>query len=307
VITLILQVASSFIGRKLRPNGGRCKLPICPMIWKTRRTLLDLTHRARVMGILNVTPDSFSDGGAHFGIASALDHARQMIAEGAELIDIGGESTRPGADAVSAPEEIARTAPVIAALRAEWDGLISIDTSKAAVAEAALHAGADIVNDISGLLADPEMAGVCAAHRCGVVVMHMQGTPQTMQLAPCYGDVVAEVKAFFAERLATLTAAGIDPAALCFDPGIGFGKTVAHNLALLRALGELSVAGRPLLLGVSRKSFIGQVLESTDLSAREWPTVAITANAREKGVMLHRVHSVKPNFEALRMTEAILG
>ena len=277
------------------------------MIWKTRRTLLDLTHRARVMGILNVTPDSFSDGGAHFGIASALDHARQMIAEGAELIDIGGESTRPGADAVSAPEEIARTAPVIAALRAEWDGLISIDTSKAAVAEAALHAGADIVNDISGLLADPEMAGVCAAHRCGVVVMHMQGTPQTMQLAPCYGDVVAEVKAFFAERLATLTAAGIDPAALCFDPGIGFGKTVAHNLALLRALGELSVAGRPLLLGVSRKSFIGQVLESTDLSAREWPTVAITANAREKGVMLHRVHSVKPNFEALRMTEAILG
>jgi dihydropteroate synthase len=137
--------------------------------------------------------------------------------------------------------------------------------------------------------------------------MHMQGTPQTMQLAPRYGDVVAEVKAFFAERLATLTAAGIDPAALCFDPGIGFGKTVAHNLALLRALGELSVADRPLLLGVSRKSFIGQVLESTDLSAREWPTVAITANAREKGVMLHRVHSVKPNLEALRMTEAILG
>jgi dihydropteroate synthase len=307
VITLILQVASSFIGRKLRPNGGRCKLPICPMIWKTRRTLLDLTHRARVMGILNVTPDSFSDGGAHFGIGSALNHARQMIAEGAELIDIGGESTRPGADVVSAAEEIARTAPVIAALRAEWDGLISIDTCKAAVAEAALHAGADIVNDISGLLADPEMAGVCAAHRCGVVAMHMQGTPQTMQLAPRYGDVVAEVKAFFAERLATLTAAGIDPAALCFDPGIGFGKTVAHNLALLRALGELSVAGRPLLLGVSRKSFIGHVLESTNLNLREWPTVAITANAREKGVMLHRVHSVKPNLEALRMTEAILG
>jgi dihydropteroate synthase len=256
---------------------------------------------------MNVTPDSFSDGGAHFGIGSALNHARQMIAEGAELIDIGGESTRPGADVVSAAEEIARTAPVIAALRAEWDGLISIDTCKAAVAEAALHAGADIVNDISGLLADPEMAGVCAAHRCGVVAMHMQGTPQTMQLAPRYGDVVAEVKAFFAERLATLTAAGIDPAALCFDPGIGFGKTVAHNLALLRALGELSVAGRPLLLGVSRKSFIGHVLESTDLNLREWPTVAITANAREKGVMLHRVHSVKPNLEALRMTEAILG
>ncbi len=277
------------------------------MIWKTRWTTLDLTQRARVMGILNVTPDSFSDGGAHFGAASALDHARQMIAEGAELIDIGGESTRPGAASVAAEEEIARTIPVIAALRAEWNGLISIDTCKSSVAEAALTAGADIVNDISGLLADPAMAGVCAAHGCGVVVMHMQGTPQTMQLAPRYADVVAEVKTFFAERLATLTAAGIDPAALCFDPGIGFGKTVAHNLALLRALGELSVADRPLLLGVSRKSFIGQLLETTDLSAREWPTVAITANAREKGVMIHRVHSVKPNFEALRMTEAILG
>jgi dihydropteroate synthase len=259
------------------------------------------------MGILNVTPDSFSDGGTHFDIASALRHARQMIAEGAELIDIGGESTRPGAEPVAAKEETARTVPVIAALRAEWDGLISIDTCKAAVAEAALAAGADIVNDVSGLLADPEMAGVCAAHSCGVVVMHMQGTPRTMQTAPHYVDVVAEVRAFFEERLATLTAAGIDPAALCFDPGIGFGKTVDHNLALLRALDELSVAGRPLLLGVSRKSFIGKILATEDLDAREWPTVAITANAREKGVMLHRTHSVRPNLEALRMTEAILG
>jgi len=257
------------------------------------------------MGILNVTPDSFSDGGVHFDIASALRHARQMIAEGAELIDVGGESTRPGAEPVSAAEETARTAPVIAALRAEWDGLISIDTCKAAVAEAALVAGADIVNDVSGLLADPKMAGVCAAHSCGVVVMHMQGTPQTMQTAPHYVDVVAEVRAFFEERLTTLAAAGIDPAAMCFDPGIGFGKTVDHNLALLRALNELSVAGRPLLLGVSRKSFIGKILETEDLDAREWPTAAITANAREKGVMLHRTHSVRPNLEALRMTEAI--
>jgi len=259
------------------------------------------------MGILNVTPDSFSDGGVHFDIASALRHARQMIAEGAELIDVGGESTRPGAASVAAKEEIARTVPVITALRAEWDGLISIDTCKAAVAEAALVAGADIVNDVSGLLADPEMAGVCAAHSCGVVVMHMQGIPRTMQTAPHYVDVVAEVSAFFEERLTTLAAAGIDPAALCFDPGIGFGKTVAHNLALLRALGELSVAGRPLLLGVSRKSFIGRILVTKDFDAREWPTVAITANAREKGVMLHRTHSVRPNLEALRMTEAILG
>ncbi len=259
------------------------------------------------MGILNVTPDSFSDGGDHCEIQSALSHARRMIAEGAEMIDIGGESTRPGALPVSEEDEISRTAPVVAALRAEWDGLISIDTMKAAVARAALAAGADIVNDVSGLLADPEMATICAASGCGVVVMHRQGDPQTMQAAPSYADVVAEVRAFFEERFTTLTAAGIAADALCFDPGIGFGKTRQHNLALIRALGEISVHGRPLLLGVSRKSFIGKMLGSDDLNAREWPTVAITSYAREKGVMLHRVHAVRPNFEALKMTEAILG
>ena len=277
------------------------------MIWKTRRGTLDLTHRAHVMGILNVTPDSFSDGGTHGEITSALSHARRMIAEGAELIDIGGESTRPGAMPVAAEEEIARTFPVIAALRAEWDGLISIDTMKASVARAALAAGADIVNDVSGLLADPEMAETCAASRCGVVVMHRQGNPQTMQAAPRYDDVVAEVREYFAERLATLTAAGIAPDALCFDPGIGFGKNQEHNLALIRALDKISAGGRPILLGISRKSFIGKMLGTDDMDAREWPTVAITSLAREKGVMLHRVHSVKANREALRMTEAILG
>ena len=269
--------------------------------------MLDLSHRAQVMGILNVTPDSFSDGGAHFEVERALAHARQMIAEGAQIIDIGGESTRPGAATVLVDEEMARTVPVIAALREEWDGLISIDTSKATVAEAAIAAGADIVNDVSGLLADPAMAAVCARSGCGVVIMHMQGSPQMMQKSPSYRDVVLEVRRFFAERFTTLTAAGIDPLALCFDPGIGFGKTVDHNLALLRALGEISVAGRPLLLGVSRKSFIGKILASDDLTAREWPTVAITSDTREKGVMLHRVHAVRPNLEALRMTEAILG
>jgi dihydropteroate synthase len=276
------------------------------MWWKTARKRLDLSRRGRIMGILNVTPDSFSDGGTHAGVKAAVDHARRMIAEGAEIIDIGGESTRPGAAEVSVGEEIARTAPVIAALRAEWDGLISIDTTKAAVAAAALEAGADIVNDVSGLTSDPEMAPVCAKSGCGVVVMHMQGDPRTMQVAPHYDDVVAEVRAFFEERLGTLTEAGIDPEALCLDPGIGFGKTVAHNLALLRALPELGVAGRPLLLGVSRKSFIGRVLGSSDLGDRSWPTVAITAWAREAGVMLHRVHEVQPNVQALRMIEAIL-
>lgn len=268
---------------------------------------MDLTRHARVMGILNVTPDSFSDGGAHFAVESAISHALQMVEEGAALIDIGGESTRPGAETIPETEEIARTVPVISALRDQWDGVISIDTSKAAVAQAALAAGADVVNDVSGLRADPAMAAVCAASGCGVVVMHMQGTPRTMQSAPAYTDVVAEVREFFRERMAVLTTAGIAAEALCFDPGIGFGKALEHNLALLRALDEISVAARPLLLGVSRKSFIAKVLETPDPDAREWPTVAITAAAREKGVMLHRVHSVRKNVEALRMMEAILG
>ncbi|MEK7948911.1 dihydropteroate synthase [Luteolibacter soli] len=276
------------------------------MWWKTGRKRLDLSRRGRVMGILNVTPDSFSDGGTHAGVAAALGHARRMIAEGAEIIDIGGESTRPGAAEVLVAEEIGRTAPVIAALREEWEGVISIDTMKASVAAAALEAGADIVNDVSGLTGDPEMAPLCVKTGCGVVVMHMQGDPRTMQVAPHYDDVVAEVRAFFEERLAALIAAGLDPETICFDPGIGFGKTVEHNLALLRALPELGAGGRPVLLGVSRKSFIGRVLGSADLADRSWPTVAITAWAREAGVMIHRVHEVLPNVQALRMTEAIL-
>ena len=277
------------------------------MLWKSRHQTHDLSHQAEVMGILNVTPDSFSDGGCFNHGQNALDHARQLIAEGAAIIDVGGESTRPGASAVSTDEEIARTAPVIAALRKEWGGSISIDTTKAAVAAAAIAAGADIVNDISGMRADPAMASLCAESGCAVVVMHMQGQPQTMQESPQYGDVVAEVRAFFEERLATLTQAGIAAEAICFDPGIGFGKRLEHNLALLRALDLLSPAGRPLLLGLSRKSFIGQLLGDKDLSLRDWPTVALSARAREQGVMLHRVHQVRPNLDALRMIEAVVG
>ena len=277
------------------------------MIWKTRRGPLDLTRRARVMGILNVTPDSFSDGGRHVELGAALAHARHLIAEGAEIIDIGGESTRPGAQPVATELEIARTQPVVAALRAEWDGLISIDTSKAAVARAALAAGADIVNDVSGLRHDPRLAQVCAASGCGVVVMHMLGEPRTMQAHPQYADVVEEVSGFFAGRLASLTAAGIAAEAVCFDPGIGFGKSLEHNLTLLRHLDQLAVADRPLLLGVSRKSFIGHALGSSDPAEREWPTLAITAFARQKNVLLHRVHEVRPNLQALRMIEALLA
>ena len=277
------------------------------MIWRTRRAALDLSRRARVMGILNVTPDSFSDGGSHFGIEAAMIHAREMIAQGVDIIDIGGESTRPGSLPVPADEEIKRTAPVIRALRAEWDGLISIDTSKAAVAKAAIESGADIVNDVSGLRADPQMADLCATSRCGLVVMHMQGTPQNMQVSPHYNDVVQEVADFFKERMASLTARGIAPENICVDPGIGFGKTLDQNIALLRALNRIAPSGRPLLLGVSRKSCIAGMLESTDIKERDWPTVAITSWARQQGTMLHRVHEVRPNLQALRMTEAIMG
>ena len=277
------------------------------MIWRTRRETLDLSRRARVMGILNVTPDSFSDGGSHFGIEAAMIHAREMIAQGVDIIDVGGESTRPGSLPVPADEEIKRTAPVIRALRAEWDGLISIDSSKAVVAKAAIESGADIVNDVSGLRADPQMADLCATSRCGLVVMHMQGTPQNMQVSPHYNDVVQEVADFFKERMASLTARGIAPENICVDPGIGFGKTLDQNIALLRALNKIAPAGRPLLLGVSRKSCIAGMLESTDIKERDWPTVAITSWARQQGTMLHRVHEVRPNLQALRMTEAIMG
>lgn len=275
------------------------------MIWTIRDRSLDLSQRAQVMGILNTTPDSFSDGGKHVALDAALQHAHTMIAEGAEMIDVGGESTRPGAVPVSATEEILRTAPVIRALREEWDGFISIDTMKAAVAEAALDAGADIVNDVSGLTADAEMAPLCAETRCGVVVMHMRGTPQTMQRQPIYQDVVAEVAAWLAQRHETLCAGGISPDSLCYDPGIGFGKTLDHNLALLRNLDKLAPAGRPLMLGVSRKSCIAAILGEPEIEKRDWPTAALTANARDQGVMLHRVHQVRQNIEALRMIEAI--
>lgn len=277
------------------------------MIWNIQGRNLDLTRRAQIMGILNVTPDSFSDGGHFAAQDTALAHSRKMIVEGTAIIDIGGESTRPGALPVDADEETRRTIPVILSLRSEWDGLISIDTSKASVAQAALEAGADIVNDVSGLTADPEMTAVCAGSDCGIVIMHMRGTPADMQENPIYTDVVAEVREYFQERLETLKSLGISPARLCFDPGIGFGKTLEHNLALLRHLDELAPLGFPLLLGVSRKSLIAK-LTGADLPIdRDAATFALTAMARMKGIMLHRVHEVKGNLAALRIAEGMMG
>lgn len=276
------------------------------MIWKVNGKAVDLSRHAQVMGILNVTPDSFSDGGCFDEVERAMQHAREMIRQGAMMIDIGGESTRPGAAAVSEQEEMRRTLPVIERLRREWDGLISIDTQKAVVAEAALRAGADIVNDVSGLTVDAGMISVCAKSDCGVVVMHMQGSPETMQNHPTYHEVVGDIRAFFEERLATLSDAGIAKERICFDPGIGFGKTLEHNLALLRHLDQLVPVGQPLLLGVSRKSLFAKLCGAQQPADRDVATAAATALARQQGVMLHRVHDVKGNLDALRVCEAMM-
>lgn len=277
------------------------------MIWRCRHHRFDLAGRGAVMGILNVTPDSFSDGGLHEEAAEAVAHALRLFDEGAEIVDIGGESTRPGAGEVSAEQEARRVLPVVAGVLARRPGAcLSVDTSKPSVARAALEAGAAIVNDVTGFR-DPAMVALAAESGAGLVVMHMQGTPRTMQAAPSYGDVVAEVRDFFRDRETALLAAGGDPEAAVYDPGIGFGKDLEHNLALLRAGSEVGIPGRPVLLGASRKSFIARLAGDLAPADRDWPTVALTSYARERGVMLHRVHAVRPNLEALRMTEAILG
>ena len=274
--------------------------------WLIHSHLHDLSRRGLIMGIVNVTPDSFSDGGQFFDAKKAIQHGLDMVAEGAGILDVGGESTRPGAAPVSEEEELRRVLPVIRGLRAMTKTTISIDTFKSTVAERALAAGADIINDVSGLTHDPRMIEVAAASSCGLVVMHMKGRPQTMQLNPVYEDVVAEVADCFVERVATLAAAGIDHRRIALDPGIGFGKNLDHNLALLRSLPHFRGLGRPLLIGASRKSMIGKVLGSPGLAGSTWPTVAITSYAREHGAQVIRVHEVKPNLDAMRMTEAIL-
>lgn len=259
------------------------------------------------MGILNTTPDSFSDGGKNYGVEDAVHAALGMERAGVKIIDIGGESTRPGAPAVSEDDEIQRTVPVVRALREKSDILISIDTSKAAVAAAALEAGADIVNDVTGLTGDPEMIKLCAEARCGVVVMHMQGNPRTMQVDPQYDQgVVQELQEFFAERLDTLAGAGIDPECISFDPGIGFGKTVQQNITLIEHLADLQKQqGRPILLGVSRKSMIGVLTGIEVPQDRDTATAVITALSFQRGIMLHRVHNVKMNAQALTLADAI--
>ena len=274
--------------------------------WRFGSHDLDLTDRGLIMGIVNVTPDSFSDGGRYLDTGRAVEHALELIAEGADILDIGGESTRPGAEPVEEAEELRRVLPVIRAVRSQTKALISIDTMKAAVARAALDAGTDIINDVTGLRGDAAMLRVAAASSAGIVVMHMTGTPQTMQANPHYDDVVTEVRSWFENRLHLLEKEGIAPERVVLDPGFGFGKTLEHNLTLMRELPQISVSDRPLLVGVSRKSMIAKVLHSDAMEDRFWPTIALSAYAREHGARIVRVHDVKPNREALRMMEAIL-
>lgn len=258
------------------------------------------------MGVLNVTPDSFSDDGEFFTAEKAIEQGARMAAEGAQIIDVGGESTRPGAEPVSAEEELARVLPVIAKLREKVSALISIDTTKAAVAVRALDAGASIINDVSGGRADPEMMRTAAEKKAAFIIMHMQGTPRTMQANPHYDNVVTEVADFFRQQYGRALECGIESMAIAFDPGIGFGKTVEHNIELLANLPRLRVHDRPIVVGVSRKSSIGQMIGSDDMVDRLAPTIAFTALLRERGANVLRVHDVKENVAALRVTERFL-
>ena len=262
----------------------------------------------KLMGIVNVTPDSFSDGGLFLDAGSAIDHGRKLAAEGAEILDVGGESTRPGAAAIGAEEELERVAPVVETLAgASGPGVpVSIDTAKRAVAEAALEAGAKIVNDVTALRGDPELAPLCADRGCGLVLMHMLGDPRTMQDDPRYDDVVDDVRAFLGERIESAISAGIAEDRIWVDPGIGFGKTVEHNLELLRRLGELGELGRPIVIGTSRKSFIGK-LTGAGVEERLGGTVASNVLAYANGADVLRVHDVAPVREAIQTADAVIG
>src|SRR4051812_4818145 len=262
----------------------------------------------RVMGVVNVTPDSFSDGGEFLDADVAVRHALELAAEGADMLDVGGESTRPGSVGVDAGAELRRGLPVIEGIRgAGVDTRISVDTSKAAVAAAALDVGADYVNDVTALRGDPDLAGLVADRGAGVCLMHMLGSPRTMQDDPRYDDVVDDVKAFLEERLAYAVAQGIDEDRVLLDPGIGFGKTLEHNLELLRRLDELVGLGRPLVVGTSRKSFLGRLTGRDVAAERVAGTLAANVLALERGATVFRVHDVAPNVEALTVAAATFG
>jgi dihydropteroate synthase len=268
--------------------------------------LSDAAREPLVMGVLNVTPDSFSDGGRFAETAAAAAHARQMVADGADLIDVGGESTRPGAPRVPAEEQVRRIIPVLRELR-HVRAVLSVDTTRAAVAEAALEAGACVINDISGGLDDPSMLPLAARRGVPIVLMHMRGEPATMQTLADYKDVVADVKRHLAARRDAAVAAGVERHRILLDPGIGFAKGAEHNLTVMRRLGELTDLGQPLLLGTSRKSFVGRITGEDEPSRRLFGTAATVAWCVANGAAIVRVHDVGPMAKVVRMTRAILG
>ena len=259
----------------------------------------------RIMGVLNVTPDSFSDGGEWFDADAAVAHAAEMTADGADILDVGGESTRPYAEPVSEPEELRRVVPVLERVR-DLGAALSIDTSKRAVAEAALDAGATIVNDVTAFRAEPDIAGLVADRGVECCLMHMLGEPRTMQVDPRYDDVVSDVKAFLEERMAFAIGEGVAEERIWLDPGIGFGKTIDHNLELLRRLDELVALGRPLVIGTSRKSFLGRITGREVAAERVAGTVATNVLALERGATVFRVHDVRASRDGLLVADATL-
>ena len=275
-------------------------------LWKIDDRIFDLSRQGLIMGVLNVTPDSFSDSGEFFAVDRAVEHGLRMAMEGAHIIDVGGESTRPGAEAVTPEEELRRVIPVIEQLRRKSEVIISIDTSKAEVARAAVRAGASIVNDVTAGRGDGEMMPLIAETKSAFIIMHMQGTPRTMQIAPQYANVVSEISDFFRQQYERAIVYNIDPMAIAFDPGIGFGKTLEHNLELLAQLERLRTCDRPIVIGVSRKSFLGKLINSAQISDRLAPAVALTSLLRTRGADVLRVHDVKENVNALKVTETIL-
>ena len=275
-----------------------------PLEVRGRRFLLG--PRTWLMGVINVTPDSFSDGGRYFEAGRAVERGLELVAQGADIVDVGGESTRPGSLPVAEDEELRRVVPVIESLKRRTEALLSVDTVKSAVARAALEAGADIVNDTSALRFDPAMAGVVARAGAGLVLMHMKGTPLTMQQDPRYGDVLAEIAAFLAERVRAAEESGIARDRIIIDPGIGFGKTFEDNLLLLRRQERFQEIGRPLLLGFSRKAFLGRILHLPPDERLEG-TIAAAVLSVARGAHILRVHDVGEVARAVRTAEAILG
>lgn len=275
-------------------------------VWQLRTQALQLTRRPLLIGIVNVTPDSFSDGGAFFDRDCAVAQALKLVDDGADLLDIGGESTRPYSKSISAEEELARVLPVVEEVCRRTSVPVSIDTSKSSVAEAALGAGAEIINDITGLAGDARMIEVAGATQAGLCVMHMQGTPQTMQDNPTYDDVVEEVFHYLEGRLAALMSAGIQPSRVCLDPGIGFGKTHQHNVTLAAHCDRFHELGHPLLVGHSRKGFIGKLL-GDKTADRTAGTIGVALALARQGVQVIRVHDVRPVHEALLLFEAVGG